>query len=89
MIRRFPAVLRFLPFLFCSLLYLCVLFTDSRILPCSVITIAWIGSMLFFHSSRRCPCCLRFGLDNRPFSKNSGYCSHCGKLIEYREELMI
>lgn len=86
MIRRFPGIIRFVLFVLCSAAYLSMLFVDCHIALRYLIAAAWVGSVIFYAASRRCPCCRRFGLDNRPFSKNSGYCSHCGKLIEYRRK---
>lgn len=40
---------------------------------------------LFVALDTYCPHCHRFGLFPRAHWKHSGYCTHCGKLVEWTE----
>lgn len=86
MIRRFPAVLRLVLLVAGFLGFFSAFYIDYHILVRYTLALFWVGSVIFYATSRRCPYCRRFGLDSRPFFQNSGYCSHCGKLVEYRRK---
>ena len=48
-----------------------------------IITLSFIVTLTLSLLYIRCPHCGRRSLKVNPFAKNAGYCSRCGKLVEF------
>ena len=60
-------------------------FTNYHPIVTCIIYLAFIASTINVLLYIRCPHCGRRGLRFNPFGKDAGYCSRCGKRVEFED----
>lgn len=86
MINRTAACIRHIALIASALLYVTVLFIDYSPIWRGFFTLLLIIAACVAMKNQRCPYCNRYRLKYNPLlDKEIGYCSACGKHIEYRQ----